>query len=93
MVTEYESYFQHRWEKDKNSVISSLRDKRILKVLPLEVEKCIYQQFLFIRFMERYCRYFDLQASYQLRRKYLVTKMASLTGSAVFDGEPVEVDQ
>ena len=87
MVAEYESFFQHRWEKDKNYVISSMRDKRILKVLPLEVEKCIYQQFLFIRFMERYCKYFDVEASHKIKRKHLMTKISSFRGSFTLNSE------
>ena len=59
-VSKYEKYFQFRWEYDKNLAISSVQDQRIMTVLPDEIEKKIYKEFLFLNFIRRFYKYFDL---------------------------------
>ena len=78
MVSNYEQYFQYRWLFDKNLAISSIKDHRIMSVIPENVKRKIYQNFLFVRFIRRYSKYFDLLITNKFRRQRLYTRLNSI---------------
>jgi len=51
---------EYRWQNDKNLAISTDADRAILSQLPLEIQRKIYSDFLFKKFLKSFDRFFSL---------------------------------
>ena len=51
MKIRIEEYFDYRWRNDKNQSISTPEDKALVEQLPIEIQRKIYTDFLFMGFL------------------------------------------
>lgn len=58
MKIRIEEYFDYRWRNDKNQSISTPGDKALVEQLPIEIQRKIYTDFLFSRFLQNFRHYF-----------------------------------
>lgn len=54
-----EEYFDYRWINDKNQAVSTDEDQKLLDQLPTAVQRQIYSDFLFKKFIKHFRKFFD----------------------------------
>lgn len=60
LKVQIENFFDYRWSNDKNQCISEESDKALLNQLPVDVRRMIYTDFLFMRFLNYFQRFFTI---------------------------------